>query len=302
VTADATAHAASDATVHAASDSTTSLVLGRLRQVRGHHEAIVRWLNLLAPALLIMFLVYACLAEPGPGLDGRRLGVTLAVLAFPIAVLGRNHTVARIGGAHLVFVALAMVSSIGLTWLQPRGPGDGAVLVSVLFLAVLLPRSAATPFMVVAFLAMETTAWVTGQGAVLTALAGFYGLLLLAFRLNAVNKEAEHLLGQLRRSQQAQARAAALTERQRLAREMHDVLAHSLSGLLLQLEGARMLALDNPGDARLPEIIERAHHLGRAGLDEARRAIGALRGDELPGPERLAALVEQFERDNEVLC
>jgi signal transduction histidine kinase len=298
VTVDAT----TNSTTGSSADSRTSVVLDRLRQVRRDHEAIVRWLTVLAPALLIMFLVYACLAEPGPGLDGRRLGVTLAVLAFPIAVLGRNHTVARIGGAHLVFVALALVSSIVLTWLQPKGPGDGAVLVSVLFLAVLLPRSAATGFMVVAFVTLEATAWVTGQGAVLTALAGIYGLLLLAYRLNAVNKEAEQLLAQLRRSQEAQARAAALTERQRLAREMHDVLAHSLSGLLLQLEGARMLALDNPRDGRLPEIIERAHHLGRAGLDEARRAIGALRGDELPGPERLAGLVEQFQRDNGVPC
>jgi signal transduction histidine kinase len=283
-------------------DSTTSLVLGRLRQVRSHHETIVRWLNMVVPALPVMFLAYAFLAEPRPGLEGQRLAVALAVLAFPIAVLGRNHTVARGGGAHLVFVALALVSSIVLTWLQPRGPGDGAVLVSVVFLAVLLPRSAAAGFMAVAFVTLETTAWVTGQGAVLTALAGSYGLLLLAFRLNAVNKEAEHLLAQLRRNQEARARAVALTERQRLAREMHDVLAHSSSGLLLQLEGARMLAFDNPTDARIPQIIERAHHLGRAGLDEARRAIGALRGDELPGPQRLARLVEQFQRDNGVPC
>jgi signal transduction histidine kinase len=83
---------------------------------------------------------------------------------------------------------------------------------------------------------------------------------------------------------------------------MHDVLAHSLSGLLLQLEGARMLAVDNPRDPRLPELIERAHHLGRAGLDEARQAIGTLRGDELPGPERLAGLADEFERDCAVPC
>ena len=72
---------------------------------------------------------------------------------------------------------------------------------------------------------------------------------------------------------------------------MHDVLAHSLSGLMLQLEGARMLAADDPGDPRLPGIIERAHHLGKSGLDEARRAIGMQRDDELPGPERLADLL-----------
>ena len=284
-------------------ESTTSLVLGRLRRVRGHHDAVLRSLTLLAPVLLMLFLVNAFVAEPRPGLSGRPLGVTVAVLAFLVAVLGRALTAhSRWRAAHIGFVALALTSSIALTWLQPTGPGDAVLLVSVLFLAGLLPRPAVAPFMVIAFVTIETVAWLTGQGAALTALAALYGLLLLAFRLNEVNKEAEQLLAELRRSQEAQARAASLSERQRLAREMHDVLAHSLSGLLLQLEGARMLAVDNPHDPRLPQIIERAHHLGRSGLAEARQAIGALRGDELPGPERLAGLAEEFERDRAVPC
>jgi signal transduction histidine kinase len=83
---------------------------------------------------------------------------------------------------------------------------------------------------------------------------------------------------------------------------MHDVLAHSLSGLILQLEGARMLAAGDPADPRLPAIIERAHHLGKAGLEEARRAIGLLRDDELPGPGRLADLAAQFQLVNGVPC
>jgi signal transduction histidine kinase len=70
------------------------------------------------------------------------------------------------------------------------------------------------------------------------------------------------LLRALEQSQAAGARAAGLAERQRLDREMHDVLAHSPSGLLLQLEGARMLAADNPTDPRIPEAIDRADHLG----------------------------------------
>jgi signal transduction histidine kinase len=48
--------------------------------------------------------------------------------------------------------------------------------------------------------------------------------------------------------------------------------------------------------------VERAHHLGRAGLAEARRAISMLRDDDLPGPERVSSLVEQFERDCGVPC
>ena len=81
---------------------------------------------------------------------------------------------------------------------------------------------------------------------------------------------------------------------------MHDVLAHSLSGLLLQLEGARLLALVSPADERLAGTIDRAHELAKNGLDEARRAIGMLRDDDLPGPDRLAALPAAFQADTGV--
>src|SRR5215218_4410811 len=99
---------------------------------------------------------------------------------------------------------------------------------------------------------------------------------------------------ELRDSRAAHAESAALAERGRVAREMHDVLAHSLSALALQLEGARLLARDRGADAEVVAAVERAHHLAAGGLAEARQAIGALRGDELPGPERLPALADAF--------
>jgi signal transduction histidine kinase len=133
-------------------------------------------------------------------------------------------------------------------------------------------------------------------------LASFYGMLLLAIRLSDANRRTGQLLAELAATREAQAQAAKLAERQRLAREMHDVLAHSLSGLILQLEGARMLAAEDPADPRLPAAVERAHQLGRSGLEEARRAIGTLRDEELPGPERLAELARQFEQDRGVRC
>jgi signal transduction histidine kinase len=99
----------------------------------------------------------------------------------------------------------------------------------------------------------------------------------------------------LEASQGAEARAAADAERGRVARELHDVLAHSLSALALQLESARLVARDRGADPELSDAIDRAHHQAVEGLEEARRAIGALRGEVLPGPERLAALAEAFE-------
>jgi signal transduction histidine kinase len=98
----------------------------------------------------------------------------------------------------------------------------------------------------------------------------------------------------LEASRAAEARAAAVAERGRLAREMHDVLAHSLSALALQLESSRLLARDRGADPDLVRALDQAHHLAAGGLDEARRAIAAARGDEMPGPDRLPLLAEAF--------
>jgi signal transduction histidine kinase len=81
---------------------------------------------------------------------------------------------------------------------------------------------------------------------------------------------------------------------------MHDVLAHSLSGLMLQLEGARMLSTQPDANGQLPPALDRAHHLARAGLEEARRAIAALRDEDLPGPDRLGQLTADCEQDTNV--
>jgi signal transduction histidine kinase len=111
------------------------------------------------------------------------------------------------------------------------------------------------------------------------------------------------LLGELEQTRAAQVQAAALSERQHLAREMHDVLAHSLSALTLQLEGARPLAAaEQPDSGRIAAALERAHHLAQARLRDARRAIGTLRDEELPGPQRLTGLAHEFERDSGVSC
>jgi signal transduction histidine kinase len=129
----------------------------------------------------------------------------------------------------------------------------------------------------------------------------FFAVALLSRRLREGQEQAEQLLLELEATREAQAQAAVLGERQRLARDMHDVLAHSLSGLVLQLEGARILT----GRGAAPELadaVERAHHLAKAGLEEARRAIGTLRDEELPGPERLPALAGEFERDTGIRC
>ena len=267
----------------------------------------MRWLSLLAPVLLGWFVVAVALERPAPGTSGRHLVVALATAAFVVAVFGRNATVnRRKGWAHLAFVAILIAGAVTLVWVQPNGPGAEAVLLGGLCIAVLSPPRVAVAVLAAVFALLVVVVAVTNAGywnlATLAILGGFYGMLFLAFRLAEANREAERLLSELRASQAAQAKAAGLAERQHLAREMHDVLAHSLSGLILQLEGARMMAAEDPTDPRLPEAVHRAHQLGKTGLQESRRAIGMLRDDELPGPERLAALAAEFEQHREVPC
>jgi signal transduction histidine kinase len=54
------------------------------------------------------------------------------------------------------------------------------------------------------------------------------------------------------------------------------------------------MAADRGSDPEVVEAIERAHHLAADGLAEARDAIAALRGEELPGPERLEQLADAY--------
>jgi signal transduction histidine kinase len=111
----------------------------------------------------------------------------------------------------------------------------------------------------------------------------------------AAQARAEDLLAKLRASQAAQAQAAALTERARLAREIHDVLAHALAGLVLALDTMELLGKQGdagPGTlARMLEQVTRGQRIAREGLADTKRAVAALRGDELPGPGLLDRLV-----------
>ena len=77
----------------------------------------------------------------------------------------------------------------------------------------------------------------------------------------------------LQASRAAEARAAAAAERGRLAREMHDVLAHSLSALALQLETTRLLARDRGVEDQITQAIDRAHRLATASDGEEALAL-----------------------------
>ena len=104
-------------------------------------------------------------------------------------------------------------------------------------------------------------------------------------------------MAELEDARDQQARAAAIAERGRIAGELHDVLAHSLSGAAIQLQGARKLADHEHAPPRLREAIDRASELVKAGLANARQAVGTLRGDPLPTLAQLPSLIDSYKAD-----
>ena len=111
-------------------------------------------------------------------------------------------------------------------------------------------------------------------------------------------EQTELLLAQTQRSHEEQLRAARLEESARIARDIHDVLAHTLAGLVIQLEATDALLANGTDSATIQRRVQRAHGLAREGLQEARRAVGALRGDApaaVPAPTAIGALIEQYE-------
>ena len=105
------------------------------------------------------------------------------------------------------------------------------------------------------------------------------------------------LLVQLRAAQAGLAQKAQAEERNRIAREMHDVIAHSLTVSLLHVSSARLALADDPAEAE--RALLEAERLGRASLDEVRQAVGLVRDSAdpmrpLPGGTEIAALVDQF--------
>ncbi|MFI5808036.1 sensor histidine kinase [Streptomyces sp. NPDC051561] len=101
------------------------------------------------------------------------------------------------------------------------------------------------------------------------------------------------LLAQERAARVAEAESAALAERARIAREMHDVLAHSLSAQMVHLEAARLLVEREPQGPFRDAVLERvvaARTMAREGLAETRQALSALRGDMAPVGDYLREL------------
>jgi signal transduction histidine kinase len=277
-----------------AADRLSDLLSAWSERITGRHVRVV---------IVVIVLIYALFAyargmlhtSPRPGLHGTGLGVvvlnliTVGGLACGIWLLRADAPPpARRRRVGIAMLLVTVVASLALYWLV-NGNGE-AVILTMMALWVLI-NNLTLPWGVSLVVAAMAAYGIVGEAARNSPdyglLAAFVGLALGA-TANRQRKQAQQ------ETAVAEANSVILAERSHIAREIHDILAHSLSAQIVHLEGARML-LSRDGDrVQALDRVERAQHLARAGLEETRRALATLRGESPPPDEALAELAEEF--------
>ncbi len=258
----------------------------------------------------------------------RRLATAIrlaGVVLITVSVLHGKHTAGTSGRALVVSLLLIAAVVSWLIWMARPG-SDQPLTVELFVMAVAggllvaaAPQSAASAFVFVAVVAaglrvdLSHAASVALAGTLAVAVSALlyrgsaigllaYTLGFAAALLAATNgrqralrvEQAELLLAQTQRSHEEQLRAARLEESTRIARDIHDVLAHTLAGLTIQLEATGALVEQGADRDAVLARVQRAHELARDGLRETRRAVGALRGDAVSAPAAIEALVDDY--------
>ncbi len=257
-------------------------------------------------ATIIVVVASALTSKPTASGHGTGLAVTIAlgvyVLSLIAAIYIANSDAAM--GWQVAVTVLLGASGIVMAALQPSGASVIGPSVAVWLATIRLRPPVLAWGLAGAITAALAVAEATAVHAIAEAVAASVLLCLVlgmmghfVRRSHESEERAEILLAQLQDAREAEAEAAVVAERGRIAGELHDVLAHSLSGLAIQIEGARMLAEREQVSPRLRQTIGRSAELVKDGLREAKQAVGALRGEAMPGLDGLPALVDQFGRD-----
>ena len=277
------------------SGRTADGVVSRLRWPMPCHD-MDGWLAPIAVVTVIGVGAGVLLSGLPPGAAGAgALGLLLLTAALSAVALSRRIRDLRLAVPALVGVGMC---GAGLD-LQADGPGFIASYVSLMGLALRTPRRVAVLAgvpVVAAISAEETYQSVNPTSTVLTVLFAS-GLLFVSAAFAAVcldrRQHAEALLAQEAATSAARQQAAALAERSRLARDLHDVLAHNLCALSVQLEATRLAAISLGAGEKLVEQVASARRLACIGMVEARRALQLLRDGETPDVASLPGLVSE---------
>jgi signal transduction histidine kinase len=278
-------------------DTTSSSSFGRLAtpavgsrfgDVGAHFDGVLVTIRLVGMAVL----GWGMFASSKPAGTDRRTALAILVGLATLGYLGSLVTRRFRSGAmawclFLVAVtggAAAAFGSLGIVYAVIVGLASGAELSPRLSCALVASALASLAVVVLAAgTSWETLGWL--------ALAGGGGLMggMNRRQLQLRAEQSEQLLLERERTAVEAAHAAALGERNRIAREVHDVLAHSLGALAVQLEVVD--ALLEEGDVeRAKAAVVTSRRLSLEGLDETRRAVHALRDAPLDLGEQLAAL------------
>jgi signal transduction histidine kinase len=135
----------------------------------------------------------------------------------------------------------------------------------------------------------------------LDAVVLYLGFVAAAWLLGYLMRTQRLLLAEQIEAQKMLAEHAAADERRRIAREVHDVIAHSLSVTLLHVTGARRVLQQDRDVDDAVEALEQAERLGRQAMADIRRTVGLLDNSPMkttpePGIDDISVLVADFER------
>jgi signal transduction histidine kinase len=254
---------------------------------------------------LVVVLITVFFARPGPVTDDARgtaiaVSLGLSVAGWIVWLLARRNPWVMYGGLSLMSAAGGVLA--GLSW----DSAAVAVPCAATFSAgarLRIPASLSVVLRTVIAFVIAAKVIKAPTGVLLGypfAFVGLWGVGLIRHEYSTRAEQAERMLTETRRAHEAETAAAALAERARIARDIHDVLAHSLAAVSVNLQAAEgllaasTLPAEDPDLAKAIECIARAGTWTREGMAAARRAVLALRDDAAPLPDRLSSLADQY--------
>jgi len=244
-------------------------------------------------------LLWAVAQQERPGVRGHHLTVLVLMVTVGVAWLGwlasrRLQTSARMTWLFLAVLAasggaLAGFAPVAIALLAIAALGAGIAFEALPALAV---GAIGVGTLVVTAFVLSSPAVGVPEGVAEGTLSVAAGLMAGGSRRQYVNRtfHAEQLLAEQVRADAERDRAAALAERNRVGREVHDVLAHSLGALSVQLDAADALLENGDDISKARQLVQQARRLAVEGLEETRQAVHALRDEPVALAEQLASL------------
>lgn len=247
--------------------------------------------------IFLIGLVYAVASVTHPGLHGKHLVATVLTATTALgwltwlAARQRNHNGASIAG-----VVVLASSGGALVVIHPIGVAVAGVaaLCAASRYDIVPALAMAVPSIAVAGIAVALSGH--HAGAIANAASGAAaGVVIGVSRRQSQQRavQAAELAMARDRSQLEHDRAEVLSERNRLAREVHDVLAHTLSALSVQMEALSSLIEDGAEREEIGDAAARSRRLVTEGLEETRRAVRVLRDEPVDVADQVSALSEE---------